>query len=629
MTKPALLTFADGLDLLEERLNNPDVLHVGHNIAYDFVVSAAARPRLLPAIFRAYRNNKVTCTLQRDKLLLLSVGQLSDGKDSGKKKQERFSLDSVILRRFGHQMTAEQKQAIVDEKKSKSSWRLRYRELEHVPLNRWPSDAVSYALGDASWTDRVYSDQERNQVAARNQTYIPDEFAQARASFWLTLAGVWGFRTDPASVSRLAREMEEHLSGTDRKLKAAGLLKGKFQKGAVHWSKDTKKIKELVVAAYASTGEETPKTDKGDVATDKDTILEAPYLHEEGCTSEDCVDTCRTGLLHAVVERNGYQKILSTNVPELRMGAMYPINPRWNPLVATGRTSVPFWQNPPRKGAVRECVVARPGMLFVSCDWSFIELVTLAQVCLDRFKFSKLADAINAGLDPHLDMATELLGFGYTEALARKKEPHVKDMRQLSKALNFGLPGGLGAEKFVTYARAQYQVNLTIARARELKPIWLKKWPEMQLHFKYSADRTRMGQTFTLEQPRSNRLRGDCGFCDGSNSVFQGLAADGAKLAGFNIAQECYLEDPHGSGPTPLYGCRTVLFLHDEFILEVPEHTAHESANRLVHVMQESMRVMCPDVKNKVEPALMRRWYKAAEPVYDENKRLIAWEPAA
>ena len=111
--------------------------------------------------------------------------------------------------------------------------------------------------------------------------------------------------------------------------------------------------------------------------------------------------------------------------------------------------------------------------------------------------------------------------------------------------------------------------------------------------------------------------------------MFQGRAADGAKRAGWYIAKECYLHDPYrdGSGPTPLFGARPVLFVHDEFILEVPVATAHEATMRLSEIMVAGMREVVPDVKVGTEYAIASRWYKGAEAAYDENKRLIPWEP--
>ena len=228
-------------------------------------------------------------------------------------------------------------------------------------------------------------------------------------------------------------------------------------------------------------------------------------------------------------------------------------------------------------------------------------------------------------------MAASMLGITYEEAIARKKQgdPQIGEYRQLSKALNFGFPGGLGPAKFVEYARAGYGVSLTEQEARRRKEDWYKKWPEMRLYHQHFGSMTMGDRKFALTQPGSGRIRGEVGFCDGANSVFQGRAADGAKRAGWYIAKECYLRDPYrdGSGPTPLYGARPVLFVHDEFILEVPVETAHEATLRLSKVMVAGMREVVPDVNVGTEYAVATRWYKGASAVYDANGRLIPWEP--
>ncbi len=113
------------------------------------------------------------------------------------------------------------------------------------------------------------------------------------------------------------------------------------------------------------------------------------------------------------------------------------------------------------------------------------------------------------------------------------------------------------------------------------------------------------------------------GFCDGANTLFQGLAADGAKNALFRVAHECYVDQG-----TALFGTRPVVFVHDEIIAEVPADIAHEASERLAVVMCQAMAEYVPDVPITAKPALMERWLKAAEPVY-ANGRLVPWTIAA
>src|SRR5262249_3121087 len=96
------------------------------------------------------------------------------------------------------------------------------------------------------------------------------------------------------------------------------------------------------------------------------------------------------------------------------------------------------------------------------------------------------------------------------------------------------------------------------------------------------------------------------------NTMFQGLAADGAKEALWQVARRCYERRYRGNA---LHGSRPILFLHDELILEVPEDRAPEAADELARVMVESMRLWVRDVPIKAEPRLMDRWRKDAKEV--------------
>jgi DNA polymerase-1 len=107
------------------------------------------------------------------------------------------------------------------------------------------------------------------------------------------------------------------------------------------------------------------------------------------------------------------------------------------------------------------------------------------------------------------------------------------------------------------------------------------------------------------------------------NTLFQGLAADLAKDAGYRVSRACYAEP----GP-PLYGSYVVNFIHDELLLELPEERASDAAIEAARIMRDVGAQWCPDVKPDAQPALMRRWHKEAETKKDATGRLIPWEPA-
>jgi DNA polymerase-1 len=247
------------------------------------------------------------------------------------------------------------------------------------------------------------------------------------------------------------------------------------------------------------------------------------------------------------------------------------VHPRYNLLVNTGRTSCssPNFQQLPRMGGIREMFGASEGNTLLITDYSAIELSTLAQVTYKNFGYSVMRDLINSGSDLHYETAAECLN--------KNLEDVTKDERQKAKAINFGRPGGLGANTLLDYAKSTYGVELTLDEANEWLSTWMAKYPEMD---QYLANE--VGHVYTL----TGRKRGNTSYCAEKNTPFQGLAADGAKLALYNLDKA---------------GFKVVGFVHDEIITEVPEKLANEMLVNQEAIMVDSMKVVVPDVDVKVE----------------------------
>ena len=117
---------------------------------------------------------------------------------------------------------------------------------------------------------------------------------------------------------------------------------------------------------------------------------------------------------------------------------------------------------------------------------------------------------------------------------------------------------------------------------------------------------------FTL----SGRLRAQATYSARHNTIFQGLAADGAKLALWRLWRAGY---------------RIVNFVHDQVLIEVlacsPEERLCHARQIREHMIQGMMEVV-PDVRIDVSFAAMTRWYKNAEAVFDgTGTGLLVWEP--
>jgi hypothetical protein len=173
--------------------------------------------------------------------------------------------------------------------------------------------------------------------------------------------------------------------------------------------------------------------------------------------------------LRSWIETEELAKLLQF-FPHLQQGR---IHLHYRSMVRTGRTSCrdPNVQQIPRDGDIRSAFVPSPGHFLLAVDYSFIELVTLAAHCQHRYGWSDQANTIRAGTDPHAHTAAMMLGVPAGEFLtwknSAKHAARFKEARQAAKAVNFGVPGGLGARSLAAYAKSTYGVTLTLEEAQE------------------------------------------------------------------------------------------------------------------------------------------------------------------
>ena len=107
---------------------------------------------------------------------------------------------------------------------------------------------------------------------------------------------------------------------------------------------------------------------------------------------------------------------------------------------------------------------------------------TLAAVCEDQFGESKLAEVLRNERDLHEHTAAMIANVDVVDFAAMKKtDPKkYKSLRQRAKAINFGVPGGLGPESLAGYAHINYGVDLTVEKAREWRERFLTEfYPEI------------------------------------------------------------------------------------------------------------------------------------------------------
>jgi DNA polymerase-1 len=286
--------------------------------------------------------------------------------------------------------------------------------------------------------------------------------------------------------------------------------------------------------------------------------------------------------------------------------------------------------NTPRDGRVKSCFRARKGHVFVHIDAGGLELSTIAQVWADLGLGDTLAKDIRAGVDRHSTVAAALLGTTYEDVRARikAKDPLAKNGRQTGKVANFGIPGGLGSDRFRVFARAQYGLfkdttdAAAEAEATRLIQIWKERWPEAQAYLDFIGDLfPRRGAYVSGTLVRSKRKRGRMTYCQRANFDFQGPAADSAKAGLVKFMYAAYDDET-----SPAYGCRLLAYLHDEILVEVPLDGLHEKSFAIRDLFVEGAQPFFPDVPITSSPAVGLCWSKrAGDPVFVEG-RLVPYE---
>ncbi len=543
------------------------------NAAYDLLVWCRAYPDAIDPIIDALERGDVHDVLLREKMIDHAYGARSKGTS--------YSLAAVGERRANVHKDAE------------DPFRKLYGGLDGVPLELWPGGAKTYALGDARVLAPIYAEQEKH------ADVLTDEPRQVRASVALAAHGARGIATDTERVRTLDRLFAARRTELERKLLDAGLVRHKHKrKRPSPLVKSQKLAREMIVALAEETGQPYLRTDKGSPALSAEAldVLHVPEDHPlHAYRALGSLTSKRSTYLDPLwspVVRTSYDPCVQTgrtssydpNLQNFPRDVLAWLPADRLPLIEPGVSYPDLRPLKPRPLGFRECLVARPAHVLVISDWSMMELVCLAQTCLDWFGWSALADALRDGRDPHEELGSTIAGFDIRGHAERKQ------WRTLAKAPNFGYPGGLGDERFVAWAAATYGIHITIKRAKELKEIWRRQWPEM-IHYHRRIGTICASGSGTIRLDRTGYVRGGMGYTDAANFPFQGLAAAVAKDA----LWRCFVAHARGRLGAP------VLFVHDEIVTECPEHLALEHAAEQERIMIGALAELCPDVPGGVE----------------------------
>ena len=251
-------------------------------------------------------------------------------------------------------------------------------------------------------------------------------------------------------------------------------------------------------------------------------------------------------------------------------------------LVPTGRVSSsdPNLQNIPTRSVegrrIRRAFVPKPGCVFVSADYSQIDLRVMAHLSGDK----TLVEAFTTGEDIHIRTATEVLGVTPDKVNA--------EARRLAKVINFGIIYGMGAQRLAG------ELGIALSEASDYIKRYFERLPGVRA---WLDDTVRIARTTGYvttmygrrrylpelnSQPGGARAQAER---IAINTPIQGTAADLIKLA--MIRLDRVLKERG-------LGARMILQVHDELLLEAPENEWQEAAKLAKREMEGVAELKIP-----------------------------------
>lgn len=546
-----------------ERILKKNYHIIGHNIQYDMRCLIATFPELKQKIFEAYREGRVSCTQIRERLLDIAEDKLT---------KRGYTLADLTKKYFGEVIEKE------------DTWRTRYEELEDVPLQDWPQDAIDYSLKDSELALKIWQEQEKRKH--KLDYSLPTESLDVYASFCLGLMHSWGVETDQEYAVKLWNEQVTKMTSLAKEIEPTGLMSvsnapldlfnNDITKPPIT-KKNLSKIRELILKTYPGT---PPKTPKGQIKYDAETLEECNHSDLKKLTEFSKIEKGLSTFL---------SKVVGFPVVHANFHAVGGVSNRTS-------CSGPNLQQVPRGGGFRECFVPRKDHVFLASDFDSQEMRTLGQAALDLVGHSKLARMYQKDrkFDPHTDFAK----------LVFNTDNPSKEQRQQTKVANFGFPGGLKAKNFVKYAKG-WGVIITQKEGQKLLDVWFEQWPEMGPYFDIVQNIVGGADYGTQVIPQSGFRRAGVGYNDCANGFFSTLAAHASKEALCEITYRCFCVRTSW-----LYNSRPVNFVHDEVMSETPKHKAKKAAKEKETIMIQAMEKWTPDVPAASSSKIMDRWVK-------------------
>lgn len=342
----------------------------------------------------------------------------------------------------------------------------------------------------------------------------------------------------------------------------------------------------------------------GEVLFDKLRIDEKAKKTKTGqySTTEEILEKLRPKhpIVGKILDIRGLRKLLSTYInalPELVNPITGKIHTSFNQTVtATGRlsSSNPNLQNIPIRNEdgkeVRRAFVAEPESLFLSADYSQIELRLMAHLSGD----TAMIEAFNSGADIHAATAAKIYKLPIEQVTS--------DMRRKAKTANFGIIYG------ISVFGLSERLNIPRGEAKELIEGYFATYPQVKEYMNLSIEKAReQGYVETITgrkrmlpdiNSRNSIVRGYAER-NAINAPIQGGAADIIKVAMNRIAARFAAEKMEG---------KMILQVHDELNFTIPFHEVNKAERIVKEEMESAWQLAVPLL---VEAGIGKNWLEA------------------
>lgn len=225
---------------LHDALSDTGCTIIGANTAFDVHVALGVGGNwddLIAMWDKAYSQGRVHDVLVRKRLLDLAAGRFKFHTHSdGRVTRVAHDLAGAALETCNIRLD-----------KSADTWRLRYSEFDGLPFERWPAEAVSYALQDAEVTGMVFEAQE-NWREHKLYKHIPElwegrlvlpdgdepdplasEFYESYHALWLgTMSGHVGVMVDEFALGQYERRMLAEYGDLVTVVRKHGMLRREY-----------------------------------------------------------------------------------------------------------------------------------------------------------------------------------------------------------------------------------------------------------------------------------------------------------------------------------------------------------------------------------------------------------------